>query len=172
MQDGDLVGELHPDAGTGEGQPLRARGGHLGVADADTELVEGGVDGELGRPDLGGLPVDDDLHLSGVPDRHGRDVGQRCLGCRLHEVSVGHHDVLLLEQLADRLCPGLDVSDAPVDAQLDHAVATGESGDAEDEGHHEGTLEDGHQSTRHPIDASGDHPPRANWRPQERPPSG
>ena len=39
-----------------------------------------------------------DLHLAGVPDRHCLDVGQRRLRCRLHQVSVGHHDVLLLEQ--------------------------------------------------------------------------
>ncbi len=172
MQDGHLVGELDTDPGAGERQPIRARRGHLGGSDADTELVKGGVDGELGRPDLGGLAVDDDLHLSGVPHRDGRDVGQGRLGCRLHEVAFGHQDVVLLEQLADRRGPGLDVCHLSIDAQLDHRVAPGESGDAEHEGHHQGTLENGHQSSRHPIDASGDHPLRANWRPQGRPPSG
>ena len=172
VQHGDLVRELDADPCTGERQSLGSRRRELGVGHPHPELVESAVHRQLGRPDLGRLAVDDDLQLPRVTNRDGRHRVQRAAGSGSTRSRSVTTTPCSSEELGDRCRVVSTSDDLTVDAELHLAVTVGESGDAEEEGHREGTLESDLQPSRHPIDASGDHPRKANRRPQPPRPTG
>ena len=136
--DGEGLGGDDGEVHAGAADLGAAAGGHVGVAEAEADLVERGGHVGGGHPVAVALPVDLDVEGAAVLHGDGGAVGDRRGGAGGDDVVVPDGDVLGLQHVADVVAEGADLLGLAVDRQGDglahRGVADAGGGDRQDDG--------------------------------------